>query len=65
MSEEFDQAKANKIVESAIREYEEHGKVVTVLCEKCGNLIEVKRRGDASWELKCRCGWCSGVLRGI
>src|SRR4051812_37533990 len=65
MSEEFDQAKADKIVESAIREFENHGKVLTVRCEKCGNLIEVKRRGQASWEFKCPCGWCNGVLRGI
>ena len=54
-----------KLLEAAVGEFKRDGKVTTVRCEACGELIEISRISDSALRVSCPCGHFHGTLRGI
>ena len=54
-----------EILEAALGEYNKYGRVVTVRCHSCGELIEIYPLGEAALSVKCSCGKFNDTLRGI
>ncbi|SHK46436.1 hypothetical protein SAMN02745181_3849 [Rubritalea squalenifaciens DSM 18772] len=53
------------IIEAALKEFKDHGRVLTVTCPHCGSLVEVKAAGSEIFEMKCDCGYFNDTLKGI
>jgi len=56
-----------ELTEAALREFREHGKVVSTRCDLCGRVIEIKWLGEkrSGVSLKCSCGKFHGTFRGL
>lgn len=52
-------------LEAALGEFKQRGKVVSVKCGSCNELLEITAVGDAALIVKCPCGKCNDTLRGI
>lgn len=65
MDSKDDKKRAFEVVERALSEFEAHGRVVSVECENCHGLLEVKRLSDTALSVKCTCGKYNDVLRGL
>ena len=49
----------------ALEEYQDNGKVVTVRCERCNELLKVEQLGKTAQAVSCSCGLYNDVLRGL
>jgi hypothetical protein len=56
-----------RITETALREFQENGKVISARCNVCGGLIELNWLGDkrTAVSIKCSCGKFHGALKGL
>ncbi len=52
-------------LEAALAEYAKNGKVESVHCERCNELIEIVRKSDSVLSVKCGCGLYNDNLRGL
>lgn len=52
-------------LEQVFEEFKAHGTVVSVYCDECSSLIELKKITDSSYEMKCVCGKFNDNLKGI
>ena len=55
-------------IETSIKaqeEYHDRGKVETVRCERCNDLLKIERLGDSALKMSCSCGLYNDQLRGI
>lgn len=61
------EAKLNSIelLENAIGEFREFGKVVSAKCDSCGSLIKIVEIRESAWSVQCSCGKFNDTLRGI
>jgi len=55
------------ITEAALREFKDKGEVISVRCDVCGSLIELRWLGanQSAVSIKCSCGRFHGALRGL
>ncbi len=49
----------------ALEEFEQHGKVLSVKCERCGALIKIVPLSHSARQMSCPCGLYSDTLRGL
>ncbi|GIW80230.1 MAG: hypothetical protein KatS3mg105_2037 [Gemmatales bacterium] len=49
----------------AYEEYHDRGKVETVRCERCNDLLKIEPLGDSALKMSCTCGLYNGTFRGI
>lgn len=54
-----------EIFQEAMAEYSKSGKVETVKCGRCRNIIEIKPKGDSALIMACQCGLYNDNLRGL
>jgi hypothetical protein len=54
-----------RLLEAAIAEFKLHGRVANTRCNKCHELICVKKAGDEAFTVSCPCGQFWGAIRGI
>jgi len=52
-------------LEAALAEFSDYGKVETVRCENCHEVIEIVRKGESALSVKCGCGLYNDNLRGL
>ena len=56
-----------RIMETALREFKQDGKVVSARCDVCGSLIELNWLNDrrTAVSIQCSCGKFRGSLKGL
>ncbi|HOV27439.1 MAG TPA: hypothetical protein PK566_13935 [Pseudobacteroides sp.] len=52
-------------LDAAIGEYMRYNEVVNIRCERCNEPIEVTRKTDTVFIIKCKCGLYNGTGRGL
>lgn len=52
-------------LEAAIGEFSSKGKVETVRCERCNELLVVERKSESVLTVRCSCGQYNDNLRGL
>ncbi|HEX8262029.1 MAG TPA: hypothetical protein VF547_04050 [Allosphingosinicella sp.] len=53
------------LLDRAMGEFQDYGRVVSVKCDECDGLIEIVALGDSAWSMRCPCGKFNDTLRGI
>ena len=53
------------LLDAAMAEFQEKGRVISVTCDVCGTPIEITAIGDEAWSVRCRCGKFNDTLRGL
>ncbi len=54
-----------ELLDAAMGEFQEHGRVITVKCDNCDKLIEIRALSDTAWAVSCPCGTFNDTFRGI
>ena len=54
-----------RVFEAAFGEFKMEGKVTSVFCDECKELIEIKELGPEEYEMNCPCGRYKDVSKGL
>lgn len=53
------------LLERAMEEYQQQGRVETVRCDRCGDVIQITALSPTAHAVECTCGKFRDTLRGI
>lgn len=62
---EDDREKRMQVTIAALEEFSRVGRNESVVCDKCGAVLQIETRGDTAFTMKCDCGRYNDTLRGL
>ncbi len=54
-----------KLSDDAFGEFQRDGKVTTIRCHVCGDLLQIRALSSSAWESSCPCGKYNGTWKGL